>query len=99
MSSGETGDIQVGDEFPDTIAALIGECDTFLVIGSKNYKNSDRCKRELTFAVDRIKPDRIAYLDTDESGFPIQVINILGIKASSRELRNSAIDRLIFEEA
>ena len=90
--------LQVGEQIPDRIAALIKECDTFLAIGSKNYNSSEWCKRELTFAVDKIKPNRIAYLDTDESGFPIQVSDKLGIKASSRETRYSAIEKLIFEE-
>jgi hypothetical protein len=90
--------LQVGEQFPDMIAALIGECDTFLAIGSKNYIASEWCKRELTFAVDKIKPNRIVYLDTDGSGFPIQVSDKLGILASSRDTRHSAIERIISEE-
>jgi hypothetical protein len=90
--------LQVGEQLPDTIAALISECDTFLAIGSKNYNTSEWCKRELTFAVDRIKPDRIVYLDIDGNGFPIQVSDKLGIKASSRDARYSAVERLISEE-
>lgn len=90
--------LKVGEQVPDRIVALIGECDTFLVIGSKNYITSEWCKRELTFAIDNIGPGRIAYLDTDGSGFPIQVSNKLGITARSREARSSAIERLISEE-
>jgi hypothetical protein len=90
--------LRLGESLPDSIAAMVSQCNTFLAIGSSKYSKSDWCKNELALAVERFKPERIVLLMTDESQPPTQLASRLRIKASSRDERRLAVERLIGEE-
>lgn len=90
--------LKAGSHISHTINTMLSKCDTFLAIGSTDYLKSHWCENELILAVEEILPNRIVYLDTDNSPIPIQIRNQLTIKATSRELQELAIYRLIAEE-
>jgi hypothetical protein len=93
----ETGFL-IGDRFPDSIGAMIIQCNTFLVVGSAHYTQSDWCKLELAYASEKKAAREIIYVDVDRSDPPIQVSGRLRILAVSRENRLVAVERLISEE-
>ena len=90
--------LRVGDRLPDAVAAMVSQCGTFVAINSRSYALSDWCQNELALALDTIKPARIVCLTTDESSPPNRLANSFGMSASSRNERQLAVDRLIYEE-
>jgi len=90
--------LRVGQTLPDSIAAMVSQCDTFVAIGSSNYSHSDWCKNELALAAERFRPKRIVFLDTDGTSPPPQLASKLRIRASSRDEMMFAVARLIAEE-
>ena len=94
----DVASIGPGDDLPDTLAALIADCDTFIAIGSMSYINSVWCGRELLFAADHARVPRVVYLHIDASRPPITVAGKLICEASSRAEQRAAIEKLIYLE-
>ena len=67
------GGIEAGSEWPEYIANHLTTCGCVLCFVSKNYADSDNCRRELTFSLNLKKPTLSLYMEQFEMSPGLQM--------------------------
>ena len=91
------GGIEAGSEWPEYIANHLTACGCVLCFVSKNYADSDNCRRELTFSLNLKKPTLSLYMEQFEMSPGLQMQ--LGLVQAVFCDRFATPDRLVQEIA